>query len=203
MILVGGTTAPSYNLNPGVTYEVPLYELVLASGAAEYTAANVAAGDIRVWVVDGMPALAGSKLPDLFPGRLWTKPFEGKLILGGFGSESWTFTADDQTGVLTALAGAPPGFQGEVKGWQKDGIAELEFSWTRTATGGTITNVDVDTGPLPVGWRPKATINRLLFAANLPIRASFPSGNSFFRMNNVTISPGNVISGGFTYVIGS
>lgn len=200
MILVGGTSPPSYNLNPGTLYDIPLYKLVLPPGAGEYTDANIAAGDIRTWLVDGNTAIAGDTLPDTFPGRLWMKPFDGEMLLGGFGSETSTFKAEKVTGVSTIM-GAPSGFTGVVRGWQLNGIAEVEFSWTRTA--GTITNLDIDTGPFPAGWRPKYEINRQLFAINTAIRVGIPSDGGLFRLNNVTISNGNNITGGFTYIVGS
>jgi len=194
MILVGGATAPSYNLNPGVTYDVPLYELVLASGAADYTAVNVAAGDIRVWIVDGLPAINGDKLPDTFPGRLWTKPFDGEVILGGFGSETWKFKADSDTGWYDALP-APAGFSGTMKARVRNGMVKVAFNWTKVGTG-TGTNVDFSV-TLPSALWPGGSVDvtETIWAGSSPCRLYVSAGTGSMGFNDVTMAAGQIITG--------
>lgn len=194
MILPGGTSPPSYNINPGILYDIPLYQLVLAPSAADYTTVNIAAGDIRTYMVDGITAISANALPDTFPGRLWTRPFDGKIILGGSGSETSTFRAQKDSGWFTVM-GAPAGFSGSLKARSTNGIVKLAFNWTKEG-GGTGTGVDFSV-TLPGDLWPGGgvDITETIWAGSNPCRLYVSAGTGSMGFNNVTMAAGQIITG--------
>jgi len=205
LINIAGTPSsspqpPAYNQTPGVVYDVPLCQGLLPHSAADYSETTIAQGDRRTWLVDGLLAQTdGSVLPTNAQGRLVSLPEDGKLLLGGFGSERWTFTADKDSGWETVSLVAPGGFSGSVKGRILNKVASLQFNWQKT--GGSISNTDF-TVQFPTAWWPSGIdISRGVWAGNTPARVYFSAINGQMEFNNVTISTGNILGGGFTYFV--
>lgn len=202
LMIVEGTgssnpVAPTtYNKVPGTVFDVVLAEMTLPHNAGQYSAIR----DRRVWLQDGLMVQPnGLVLPDSYPGRLLAEPNDGFLYLGGFGAERWTFEAVKDTSWVTVALAAPGGFTGSVKGRIRNKVARLQFNWTKT--GGTITNTDFAV-TLPAEWWPSGIdISDGVWAGNSPVRVYFSAGNGQMEFNNVTISPGNLLAGGFSYFV--
>jgi hypothetical protein len=200
LILIAGTPSsspepPAYNQSPGVVFDVPLCQGVLPHSAADYSATTIAQGDRRVWLVDGLLAqTADSVAPTAFPGRLVTSPDNGKILLGGFGSERWTFRADSDTGWYDALT-APAGFGGTMKARIRNGMVKVAFNWTKLVTG---TGTDVDFSvTLPSALWPGGgvDITETIWAGSSPCRLYISAGTGSMGFNDVTMAAGQIISG--------
>ena len=202
LMIVEGTgssspTAPTtYNKIPGTVFDVVLAEMTLPHNAGQYQSIR----DRRVWLQDGVMAQpAGSTLPETDPGRLLTQPDTGRIILGGFGSERWTFRADSDTDWVTVM-GAPAGFTGSLKGRVRNGFVKLAFNWTKDAVG-TGTGVDFSVS-LPSGWwpAPGVDITETIWAGSNPCRLYISAGTGSMGFNDVTMAAGQIITGSPVYV---
>jgi len=201
LILIAGTPGsspepPAYNQSPGVVFDVPLCQGVLPHSAADYSATTIAQGDRRVWLVDGLFAQAdGSVAPPNYPGRMVTSPDNGKILLGGFGDEKWTFKAETDSGFYDALT-APAGFGGTMKARVRNGEVEVAFNWTKLVTG-TGTNVDFSV-LLPYDLWPGGgvDITREVWAGSNICRVYISSSTGSMGFNDVTMAAGQILTGG-------
>jgi hypothetical protein len=184
--------------NPGSLFHVPIAQgLLTPTSSGAYATVNIKVR--RYWVEGGKFVLPSTtQLPPAAAGAVAIRPDSHQLLVCN--GPSWdTYKAEDDSGWETVSLAAPGGFTGSVKGRIKNGLATLQFNWTKA--GGTITNTDF-TVAFPSKWWPSGIdISRGVFAANSPVRVYFSQGNGQMTFNNVTISPGNILGGGFTYFV--
>ena len=201
LMIVEGTgssspTAPTnYNKVPGTVFDVVLAEMTLPHNAGQYQSIR----DRRVWLQDGLMIQPDSgTLPEETTGRLVAQPDSGALVLAGAGGR-WIFNADRDTSWVTVAIDAPGGFSGSVKGRIRNKVARLQLNWTKI--GGTATNADFSVTFPALWWPSGIDISDGVWAGNSPVRVYFSSSTGQMGFNNVTISPGNILAGGFNYFV--
>lgn len=204
LVTLEGTPAanpspPAMTQTPGTTFDVPIRQSVLASGAGEYTVADVAAGDRRHWVVAGKIVVPSTRALTLLPAARagLTVQRGGELLLGN-GSGWDTYKEHADTGVVETTAIS--GFTGLTRHRILNGYASVWLNWTKS--GSNLVGTDV-TGwtvpPVPSNtvygdvWRSGPTPYRLAFTPNVT--------NSIGTISNLTINPGETITGFITFPV--
>lgn len=180
-IITGGsaTIPPSFNSVPGTVFDVPLCELPLAPGASDYSTANIANGDRRVWLIDGMMVQGSERqAPPLVSGRMLYNPNEGRLAIGGQ-SQYFYHSADRDSGWVDAGFATPGGFGGSVKVRLLNQLCCLQFNWTKV--GGTSANGAEFDRVIPVGLQSGGIqISTVLLAHNTPFPVAVDETNIHF-----------------------
>lgn len=191
------TSTTLYN-QPGVKFDIPLRQSLLPSGDADYTAANIAAGDRRVWLQDGTAIQnSAANLPPLVPGRLVVHPETGNISVGGT-TKYFDVNAAIDTGWQLLAITAPGGFTGTVYGYKRDGVAEIQITWTKGTGSATDATFAVQ---LPDGWFPATRdITRTIWAGGNPVRVYIGGVTGQMNFNHVTVAGGGLMDGGFDYI---
>lgn len=195
----GTPTAPTFNKNPGVVVDIPLYEARLNASATSYT--NLFTR--RYWVQDGIHVVpTGTRLPDMPAGRVVVQPWdEGGLLVGRADGQPpdeikrWRDTGWIQDSIIPT----PGGFTGFVAGRILNGMVELQIQWTKFSTS---TGTDaVFSVPIPVGWRPGGGIDYhgSVNAGNNHCRVYINANTGSMQFGPLTMGAGQILGGRLTY----
>lgn len=194
----GTPSAPTFNKNPGVVVDIPLWEARLNASATTYTNLQTR----RYWVQDGLYVVpVDTTLPDMPAGRLAVLPRdEGGILVGrGDGTAPDEVRTWRDSGWLDVGIAAPGGFGGSVKGRIANGVVELMFNWTKLSTS-TGSNVTFSSAPLPIGWRPGGIdISRVINAGDNHCRVYISASTGAMQFGPLTMAAGQILNGGFQY----
>jgi len=198
VMLQGGSQPPALTQNPGVTFDIPICQILVRPAVGEFASSDLTSR--RDWVMPGlMVQSSATPLPAATAGRAVYHPDNGYLLVGK-GTTWSTFRPWSDTG-WQAIVSAYPGFTGSTWGRILNGIATVTFPWTKGPN--SVSSADIQI-TLPQAYRPNFDVTGTLVVGSpkAPVLLSISNGDGITTLHDVTINAGQVLWGSITYPVG-